>query len=390
MDRRKLVEDGMQERRLDGFLALLPENILFFSGHWPSAPAALVMCAAEKPVLIIPKPDEGLVPADWKGDTWIYNTRLDDDPTDIYIAKLIEKAVKSRGLHKGRLGCDRFMETVAGTHVGGVAHVPGEPFYRLLGEVLNGVQFQDHTAWLYEMRMVKTAPEIRALKKCNEIVDHALAEARKRLTAGMKETEVSAIIESSIQTFGVGYLGVQRARGFAFVMSGPDNTAAAWGAYNISTSRLINEGDLVLIELDTQADGFWSDVSRTFVVGEPDKRQQEIWSAVRRSEDKTIASLKVGAKISTVDATARRALTDEGFGEHFLHHVGHGVGFAFHEMPYLDPPSLIRTDYAIEAGMVLAIEPALYFDGWGGIRVEDNVYITDDGAEYLSTSERSL
>jgi Xaa-Pro dipeptidase len=390
MDRRKLIEDGMRERKLDGFLALLPENILFFSGHWPSAPAALVMGSAEKPVLIIPKPDEGLVPAAWKGDTWIYDTRLDDDPSDIYIAKLIEKAVKGRGLQKGRLGCDRFMETVAGTHVGGVAHVPGEPFYRLLGERLKGIQLQDHTAWLYQLRMVKTEQEIRALKKCNEIVDQALAEARKRLAPGMKETELSAIIESSIQTFGVGYQGVQRARGFAFVMSGPANTAAAWGAYNISTNRVINKGDLVLIELDTQADGFWSDVSRTFVAGQPDQRQRQIWGAVRRSEDKTIAGLKTGARISTVDATARSALAEDGFGEYFLHHVGHGVGFAFHEMPYLDPPSLIRTDYTIEEGMVLAIEPGLYFDGWGGIRVEDNVYIRKDGAEFLSNCDRSL
>jgi Xaa-Pro dipeptidase len=390
MDRKQIIAEGMAERRLDGFLALLPENILFFSGYWPSAPAALVVSASKKSVLVVPKPDEGFVPADWEGDVLAYNTRLDDDPTDIYITKLIENAVEKNGLQKGRVGCDRSMETVAGTHVGGVAHVPGQPFYHLLQEALIDVQFQDHTAWLYELRMVKTANEIRALKKCNEIVDRALGEARRRLTAGMKETEVSALIESSIQTVGVGYMGVKRARGFAFVMSGPENTAAAWGAYNISTDRAVKEGDLVLIELDSQADGFWSDITRTYVVGEPNKRQREIWRAVRRSEEVAIDALKVGARISAVDAAARNALQEEGFGEYFLHHVGHGVGFAFHEMPYLDPVSHIRTDFAIEPGMVVAVEPAVYIDGWGGIRIEDNVCVGENGAEYLSNCDRSL
>jgi Xaa-Pro dipeptidase len=331
-----------------------------------------------------------MVPSDWRGDVWAYNTRLDDDPTDVCIAKLIRRAAEKHGLQKASWGCDRNMETVCGTHVGGVAYVPGEPFYRLLSGTLEGARLEDQTSWLYEMRMRKTADEILALKRCNEIVDHALEKARESLVAGMKETELAAVIESSIQAYGVGYKGARRARGFAFVMSGPQNTMAAWGAYNISTDRVIREGDLVLIELDTQADGFWSDISRTFVVGRPDKKQKEVWDAVRRSQELTIKSLKVGAKISTVDEKARGILRDAGYAENFLHHIGHGVGFAFHEMPYLDPASHVRTDYSIEAGMVFAIEPGVYIEGWGGLRIEDNVYMTENGAEYLSTSGRGL
>jgi len=390
MERDGLIRQGLRERKLDGLLALVPENILFLGGFWPSAAAALVRPADGNPVLIIPKPDEEMVPSDWRGDVWAYNTRLDDDPTDVCIAKLIRRAAEKHGLQKASWGCDRNMETVCGTHVGGVAYVPGEPFYRLLSGTLEGARLEDQTSWLYEMRMRKTADEILALKRCNEIVDHALEKARESLVAGMKETELAAVIESSIQAYGVGYKGARRARGFAFVMSGPQNTMAAWGAYNISTDRVIREGDLVLIELDTQADGFWSDISRTFVVGRPDKKQKEVWDAVRRSQELTIKSLKVGAKISTVDEKARGILRDAGYAENFLHHIGHGVGFAFHEMPYLDPASHVRTDYSIEAGMVFAIEPGVYIEGWGGLRIEDNVYMTENGAEYLSTSGRGL
>jgi Xaa-Pro aminopeptidase len=174
-------------------------------------------------------------------------------------------------------------------------------------------------------------------------------------------------------------------------MSGAENTAGAWAAYNISTDRKMVEGDLVLIELDTQVEGYWSDISRTFVVGRPSDRQKEVWNAVHDCQERTIKSLRVGAVISNIDATARAFLTDMGYGAHFPHHIGHGVGFAFHEVPYLDPPSRIAADWPIQAGMVLAIEPGVYVEGWGGIRLEDNIVITENGvAEYLSTADRSL
>ncbi len=390
MQRDERIRAGMREKKVGGLLVLLPENILFLSGFWPSAPAALVMPEDGKPVLIIPKPDEGLVSSRWRGEPWTYDTRLEDDPSDVYIAKLIRRAADRTGKGKARWGCDRNMETVCGTHVGGVAYVPGAPFYGLLDKTLEGMQLEDQTPWLCEMRMRKTADEIRAMKTCNEIVDHALVSARTELTPGMKESELAGLIESRIQSFGIGYHGVRRARGFAFVMSGPQNTFPAWGAYNISTDRVIRKGDLVLIELDSQADGFWSDISRTFVAGTPDKRQTQVWEAVHRAQQLTIQSLKPGAKISTVDEKARGLLQEAGYGGNFLHHIGHGVGFAFHEMPYLDPASHVSVDYPLEEGMVLAIEPGVYIEGWGGLRIEDNVCMTENGAEYLSTSDRAL
>jgi Xaa-Pro dipeptidase len=177
-------------------------------------------------------------------------------------------------------------------------------------------------------------------------------------------------------------------------MSGPKNTEEAWGAFNVSTDRRLQNGDLVLIELDSQADGYWSDISRTFVAGgHPDARQQEIGSIVRDSQQRTIEALRPGMRASEVDRIARAAITERGYGKNFLHHVGHGVGFAFHEMPYLDPPSRLDAahDYEIQPGMVLAIEPAIYIESWGGIRLEDNIVVTAQGrAEYLSQFDREL
>jgi Xaa-Pro aminopeptidase len=207
----------------------------------------------------------------------------------------------------------------------------------------------------------------------------------------MKETELAAVIEGEIQAYGVGYDGARRARGFAFVMSGPENTAGAWAAYNISTDRKIANGDLILIELDSQVDGYWSDLSRTWVAGEPSAKQREIWSAVHESQQRTVEAVRTGCKISQVDGIARDFLAARGYGREFLHHIGHGVGFSFHEAPYLDPPSRVSTDWEIRPRMVFAIEPGVYIEGWGGVRIEDNVVVNEAGrAEFLSTADRGL
>ncbi len=393
MDAQK-VDKGLADRDLGAIVSFLPENILFLSGCWPSTNSAVLLPADGPPALILSRPDEAFVPAGFAGEVHSYDTRLEDDPPDARIIGLLRQAAQRNRLEKGRIGCDRSMETVAGTHIGGEAHVAGTPFYSALQRALPGLELVDCTGWIREMRMVKTPEEVESIRRCDAIADHALEQARARLKPGLKETELSAIIESAIQAYGVGYQGVRRARGFAFVMSGPRNTEAAWEAFNLSTDRKLQKGDLVLIELDTQADGFWSDLSRTFVVGgRPDARQKEIWEIVREGQEATVAALKPGMRVSEVDPLARRRIAARGFGPAFRHHVGHGVGFAFHEMPYLDPPDRVDPahDFELQPGMVLAIEPGIYLEGWGGIRLEDNVVLTPQGrAGYLSVSDRAL
>lgn len=391
MNRNRVLQQSLGGRGLSGILLLLPENILFASGYWPSTAAAYLVPGHGPATLIVPKPDEALVPGSWDGEVLSYDTRLDDDPSDLYIAKLIEKAATNSGMADGTVGCDRTMETIAGTHIGGEAYVPGGPFYSLLCDLLPKAKLEDSTPWIYQLRMVKSPDEVEAIRRCTQVVDNALDEARARLAAGMKETELAAVIEGSIQSNGVGLRGANRARGYAFVMSGPEHTATAWAAYNISTDRRMREGDLVLVELDSQVDGYWSDISRTFVVGDADERQHEVWEAVHDCQRYTVDALRAGMKISSVDSTARQFLAARGLADSFLHHVGHGVGFAFHEPPYLDPPGRVVVDSELAPGMVLAIEPGVYIEGWGGVRIEDNVVITEGGgAEFLSVSNRDL
>ena len=391
MTRLETIQRFLGDRRLDGLVLNLPENILFGSGCWPSTAASLFIPASGRPTLVIPKQDAVFVPRGFSGEVRTYDTRMEDDPSDLYIAKLLQGARGEVRKGKTQIGCDRSMQTIAGTHIGGEARVPGVPFYALLEKYLPGAEFVDVTSWVYEARMLKTPEEVVALRRTAKVVDHALEVARARMAPGMKETELAAIIEGEIQTYGVGYDGARRARGFAFVMSGPDNTAQAWAAYNISTDRKIENGDLILIELDSQVDGYWSDLSRTWVAGTVSEKQREVWSAVHESQQRTVESVRAGLRISQVDGIARDFLTARGYGREFLHHIGHGVGFSFHEAPYLDPPSRVATDWEIRSRMVFAIEPGIYIDGWGGVRIEDNIVVSEAGrAEFLSTADRSL
>jgi Xaa-Pro aminopeptidase len=155
-NRASIIRHALELRGMDGLLLLLPENILFGSGYWPSTSAALFIPTGGRSTLIIPKPDRGFIPRGWAGEVLAYDTRLEDDPSDLFIAKLVRTAAGSKGTGKRRFGCDRCMETIAGTHIGGEARVPGEPFYKLLAEVLPQVDFIDLTPWIYEARMVKT------------------------------------------------------------------------------------------------------------------------------------------------------------------------------------------------------------------------------------------
>ncbi|MBW2122101.1 MAG: aminopeptidase P family protein [Deltaproteobacteria bacterium] len=389
MEKRDRIVEALKRAGVDGLVCFLPENVLFLSGYWPNTGRSSVVYPVEgEPVLIVPWPDLEFIPSGWNGETLEYGVGLDDQAPDQQVAALLKGVFEKRGLLGSRIGCERSFEVLAGTHIGGEVTVPGPPLFGLLEETMPGVVFECQTALIRELRMRKTPGEIEAMKVCQDIVAYALKEAKSRLHEGMKETEVAAIIESAIMTHGVGHRGVRRARGFAFVVSGPRSRGVyAWGPYNVSTERVLRKGDLVLIELDAYADGYWADLTRTFVVGGPEERQREIMAVVVETLEKVVESLKPGMKASQVGELARGLIRDAGYGDCFPHNIGHGVGFAFHEMPYLRPTS----DTVLEAGMVLAIEPGIYVQDWGGIRVEDNVVITEEGgARYLSDLARGF
>jgi Xaa-Pro dipeptidase len=386
--RAERITEALSRAELDGLLCFLPENILFLSGYWPSTgDSAVVVTRRGQQALILPSVDKAFVPEDWNGLLVCY----DIDPADIQagsprdkVVQSLTVALKEFGLGAGRLGCELTFETVAGSFRGSEANVPGPEMYVSLKKQLPRLTVEDSSDLIRYLRRLKTSREIEAFKRCNRIADYAFSRVREAASPGVTEIELAAIMESAFQEHGVSVEAAGRARGYAFVMSGPVNSANAWLPANFSTRRALQEDDLVLIEFNGFADGYWTDLSRTIVIGEPSKRQQQMIQAVTEVLETAVRAVKPGVTAGSIDELARKSFRSFGLEQNFLHYIGHAVGFAFHERPILKSDS----DVLLEPGMILAIEPGLYIEAVGGIRIEDNLVVTNEGADCLSNCER--
>lgn len=156
--------------------------------------------------------------------------------------------------------------------------------------------------------------------------------------------------------------------------------ANAWRPFCVSSGHRLREGEPVLVELDAVTNGYFIDITRTFFVGEPDAKVRAIFDAVQAATNAAIDAARPGVRAADLDAIARRTIADAGFGAYFPHQLGHGIGLQFHEPPTLHPAS----DDVLEAGMTCAVEPGVYLPGFGGIRLEENIVVTERGGEKIT------
>ncbi len=170
-------------------------------------------------------------------------------------------------------------------------------------------------------------------------------------------------------------------RAFAEVTSGPEGSLRQ-SMLIPAGQRKFDPGDLVIIEMAVVADGYWSDLTRVFCAGNPNKEQKRVYNTVLSAQKEAAAQLVGGNKFSTPDAAARKVIMEAGLGEYFIHGTGHGVGWRYHEsVPQLGPDSV----GILETGMVTSVEPGVYIPGFGGIRIEDNLAVGDNAPVWLST-----
>lgn len=232
---------------------------------------------------------------------------------------------------------------------------------------------------------IKTNDEIQRIRLANRVALAGLDAWRASLAPGITEAETAAITEGAILRH-TGKAGIDSARGWAMVQSGPNT---AWsGSFNRSSGRRLKTGDLVLIELATCVNGYWSDLTRTEPVGAVSSEASDLLNAVRFSQQSAIRVLQAGVSAHEVDAAAREALKQAGFGDFFTHATGHHVGFRYHDPGFAIAPS---SHELLTRGMVVTIEPGAYIADRGiGARIEDNIAITANGADILSTESHDL
>jgi Xaa-Pro dipeptidase len=227
------------------------------------------------------------------------------------------------------------------------------------------------------LRAVKTPDEAELIRQACRLADVGITTAYEVIEPGVGEQEVAAEVEYAMRR--------QGSSGTAF------DTIIASGAssafpHGTCTNRTIEDGDLVIVDLGAIVGGYRSDITRTVTAGKVSSKQQEIYGTVKAAQELAFKAVKAGVKAIEVDATARAIIGRAGFGDYFVHNLGHGVGLDIHEAPTLSPDS----KDILEAGMVVTVEPGIYIVGFGGVRIEDTVLVTEFGAEKLTSAAYTL
>ena len=223
------------------------------------------------------------------------------------------------------------------------------------------------------LRLVKTAEELQAIAKSAAVADLAWQKTLPSFKEGITEADLCAELEYQMQKCGA------RKPSFDTIVASGLN-----GAYPHATvtDRVIQSGELITVDFGCLVDGWCSDITRTIWLGELDSKSQEIWQTVRRAHDTALEAVKPGLQGCELDKIARDIITGAGYGEYFSHSLGHGVGLAVHEGPGLRRESMT----ILTPGMTCTIEPGIYVPGFGGCRIEDLVYVTDNGFKKLSNA----
>lgn len=325
------------------FLIFNPFNLTYFTG-FPGATALLI-------------PDQG--------ENVLYVSGVNYEQ-----AKAEAKGVTVELLRRG----ENLMEKIA-------KHVPAKKFavdllpiesWRALAKAVGGEEkLEPAGSLIVKLRSVKDAQEIQLIREACKLATLGMQVASEVIRPGLKEKEVAAEVEYAMRKKG--------SDGTSFdtiIASGP---ASAF-PHGSCSGRVIGEGEFVIVDLGAVFGFYRSDMTRTFAAGKASEKQRKIYETVKQANQKAFDAIKPCVSAAQVDGAARRLIEATGWGDFFIHNLGHGVGLEIHEAPVLGPDS----KDALVAGNVVTDEPGIYLPGYGGVRVEDTVLIAQDGAERLT------
>jgi len=243
-----------------------------------------------------------------------------------------------------------------------------------------GVTFRATEGQIERLRAIKDDHEIVILRRAGKLLSQVATGLRSWVRAGRREREVAADINGALERAGFSEPAFP-----TIVASGPNSAHP----HARPTDRRLEAGDLVVLDFGGLLDGYCGDLTRMFGIGQVSPTAWSLYEAVREAHAAALRAIRDGVEAASVDAEARRVLTACGFGGGILHATGHGLGLEVHEAPRLGPAQPGRTE-RLQAGMVCTIEPGAYVEGLGGVRLEDDVLVTNEGCEVLTEASRDL
>ncbi len=382
------VRRALEEHKLDALIVRLPDNVLLLSGFWPMIGASHVIVPAEgEAVAIIPNCYEGDVERDLTMVRGLFfpHGRKDSPPPFESVAKLL-RSLPGAAAWK-RVGWEGTLEAAAPAWNSADMLFPTAPTRALYADAFSAADLVDASPVLTELKKRKTARELERMRLASEIANIGMEAFERAVAPGRSGVELVAEVEHAIMAEGTGYKGARRVRGYAQVATGGAECAIGFRPNEISTTRRLQDGDTALLELGVVVDGYWSDRTRPRVAGHAREEQAEAYELVLRAQEAAIAAAAPGVPAGRVDEAARSVIESVGKGDLFPHITGHGLGFAYHE-----PSPIIRpgSQEVLEEGMVHSVEPGVYSRELGGLRLEDDIYISRDGSEVLGPFRKEL
>jgi Xaa-Pro aminopeptidase len=361
----------MAERELDALVVRAPDNVLYLTNLWGMKGYDVCVFPREgEPVLVcLEASEEDARRMAWTSDLRLFAGYDPSDPRPPTLRAL--DLARQEAAEHGTVGLELSLGTQAADRmVGEPTTFTYEWFHAF------GTRAQDATQLLAEARAVKTAQEIERMRLANEIAAAAMEHCKRIIAPGMSDARVAAEWEGFVHGEGTGWEGkVDLALGFSLVWSGPGIKT-----FTATTSRPVVAGEPTLFEIWVSADGYWCDHTKNIVVGELTPAYRELEEGLMAAYADAIGFARPGASLAELDRRLREGIEAMGYPGQPSHPICHGVGARAHEPPYAHQAG----GGEIDVGMVLAIEPGCYWEGGGGLRVEDNFLITTGGAEKLS------
>ncbi len=353
---KRLMNYLKEELHVESAIIMSPTNVYYYTGFQAEPHerffAFFIQTKTEKTCLFLPTLDENAAKK---------NTTIDEIVPIADTENAYEKFAKSVGTSLRSFAVEKSFVTVAQ--------------YEQLMNQFPQAQVKSIESFIQQERIKKSSEEADNIKKAVQITEKGLVNTLELIQIGMTEGQIKAELEYQLMKLGPD--------GIAFntiVLSG-ENTALPHG---VPGSREIQQGDFLLFDFGVTVNGYHSDLTRTFIVGEGSPEQIEIYETVCRANEKAIEAIKVGKPLKDIDLAARDYIDAKHYGEYFTHRIGHGLGLDVHEQPSIHG----ENNTFIEPGMLFTVEPGIYVPKVGGVRIEDNIYITEDEEVLVLSSFR--
>lgn len=352
-----ILEQKMREVGIQTLIITDPKHVYYLTGFLSNPHERFlgaVFSMGKQPFLLVPELDEenARSAADI---TEIITHRDTDNPYEVLKSNL-KSSVGTIGFEKEHMSVARFEQ---------------------LQESLSFARYLDVGPWLRQLRNRKSKEEISKIRHAVALIEQVLQETLPHVKAGITENELVAEIEYLIRKVG--------AEGPAFdsmVLSGK-KTALPHG---VPGHQPISNGDLLMFDIGLYADGYASDITRTYGVGHLAEPLQQMYNTVLAANEAAIRAIKPGVSYASIDKAARDVIAEAGYGSYFIHRLGHGLGIDVHEFPSVHG----ENELLLEDGNVFTVEPGIYVPGLGGVRIEDDVVVTATGVEVLTTLPKEL